>query len=762
MRLVGQEEAVRYGWAEIIEDAEPPAGYKRVGFSLIPYGVMDSCKNMVRTTAGRIAVRGGSQSKLTLASTTQVLAINRYSQDGLALVGFNSAGPSHTVFLYSADLATQVAATAMGWTPASPARPVITELFEKLFICDATVGLSNRQQLVSVNASGTVTAVTANLGGSNEALRPFCVATYNSVLFASGFDTGQLDAPAKLWHSFLGQSPDVAPPNNFDPNAWNIIGAQGEYITAMVPGQNVLLIAKEAELYQLTGYGEALPGFQYAVQQVENSDYLGCKWPGALCYAEGYWYGASEAGPWRYDGSKPPEVLVRHRLRSWPSVISLDKAVVRYDPTRRCILFGFVTGSDTAIRDVWLWDIDAEGWVSDWRLPVGVNDVFAIATSGLAAPNGSPNGLAITDTSATLTSISGTIGTQDITSSTEIWTDSGSGFVKSLVLNPNVLSFTVPSMPANTAISVKARYIKNGIVSPFTSTVTAHTLLSPPTISATATGQTTATVQVTQQSNLSTLNLTRNAGLIKTWTNQPNGTVTLSDTGLSASTTYVYSVTATRSDWPASINTSAAATAQVTTQSSGGGGGGGIATPGSPTFADTSASLSTVSMSFTPGDPTLETEVWCDEGSGMSLVTTLGAGVSGYTIVGLSAGTAVPTKLRHKDGAGNTGSFSLTESGHTLLPAPVITSGGADQGDITVNVKALASGTQITLNRGATFLKNFVGVSKGTTYSYGDFGVSCGNSYVYSAVLINSSWPSSINTSAQGSANLSTLACGPE
>lgn len=761
MRLVGAEESVRYGWSEIIEDAEPAEGYRRVGFSLVPYGVMDSCLNFVKTTAGRTAVRGGSQVKLTLPTTTEVLSINRYSQDGVAIVGYNSAaGGSHEVSLYSADLSTLVASGSLGWTGGA-ARAHSVELFEKMYIADATPGIGNRKQLVSVNASGVVTPVTAQLGGASEAVRPFCIATYSSVLFASGFDTGQVDAPAKLWASFLGQSPDAAPPANFDPQAWIIIGAQGEYITAMAPGQSVLLIAKEAELYQLTGAGQANPGWQYAVQPVENSDYLGVKWPGGLCYAEGYWYGISEAGPWRYDGSKPPEVLVRSRLRSWGDVTSISQAVVRYDPTRRAVMFGLITGTDTSIRNIWLYDIDQEGWVGDWRLPIGVNDCFAIAESGLAAPSGPPTGLAINDSAATLTSISGSLGNSDITSSTEVWVDSGSGYVKNQTLNPNVLTFTVTGLPANLAGNLKLRYIKNGIPSAFGPSTPIHTLLSPPLLTATATSPTTVTVQVTQQSNLSDVKLTRNAGLIKTWPAQPNGQVTLNDTGLTASTTYAYSATASRADWPSVINTSTAATAQVTTPASGGGGGGTIATPGTPTFADGSATLTSAHASFTPGNPTLETEVWCNRGSGFALDQTLGAGVTSFTISGLPNGYAVPTELRHKDGAGNTGPFSPIVNGHTLLPAPVVTSGGADQGDITVNVKALAAGSQITLSRGATAIKTWVGITAGTTYSYADFGVSCGNSYTYTAVLLNSSWPSSIDT-ATGEASLSTLACGPQ
>lgn len=761
MRLVGAEESVRYGWAEIIEDAEPAEGYKRVGFSLVPYGVMDSCVNFVKTTAGRTAVRGGSQVALTLPTTTEVLAIQRYSQDGVAIVGYNSAaGGSHAISLRSADLSTQVASTSLGWT-GSPARAHMVELFEKIYVADATPGIGNRKQLVSVNASGTVTPVTANLGGASEAVRPFCIATYSSVLFASGFDTGQVDAPAKLWASFLGQSPDVAPPDNFDPNAWIIIGAQGEYITAMVPGQSVLLIAKEAELYQLTGAGQANPGWQYAVQPVENSDYLGVKWPGGLCYAEGYWYGVSEAGPWRYDGSKPPEVLVRARLRSWGGVTSISQAVVRYDPTRRAVMFGLITGTDTAIRNIWLYDIDQEGWVGDWRLPVAVNDCFAIAESGLAAPSGPPTGLAINDSAATLTSISGSLGSTDITSSTEVWVDSGAGYVKNQTLNPNVLSFTVAGLASNLAGNIKLRYVKNGIASAFGASAPFHTRLSPPLLSATTTGQTTATVRVTQQSNLSTINLTRNAGLIKTWASQPNGQVTLNDTGLTASTTYLYSATVTRADWPSVINTSTAVTAQITTSGSGGGGGGTIATPGAPSFVDASATLTSVSATFTPGDATLETEVWCNRGSGFALDQTLGAGVGSFTITGLPNGYAVPTELRHKDGVGNTGPFSSIVTGHTLLPAPLVSSGGADQGDITINVKALVNASQITLSRGGTAIKTWVGIVAGTTYSYADFGVSCGNSYTYTAVLLNSSWPASIDT-ATGGAGLSTLACGPQ
>lgn len=758
MRLKGSPEAVKYGWTSIIENAEPADGYRLAGFRLIPVGVMDSCYNFVRTADGRLAVRGGSQAKLTLNDTnnmTSVLAMERYSQDGSIIVAHDTVGAQHHFFLYSADLGTLVHKNSLlGWSGAEPSRPRAVELFEKLYVTDATEGIAGRQQMVAISADGTQTNVQPNIGGSGtEILHPYCAAVYNNVLFIAGQDFGETDAPAMVRHSFLGQDPSVAA--GWDPLAFNTIGAAGEYVRAMEPGNSILLIAKESELYRLTGFGQALPGWQYRVQPVDNTDYLGVKWPGALRYAEGYWYGVAESGPWRSDG-QTTEILVRPRLRSWQQVTALDRAVVRYDPFRRVIMFGFVIAGQTQISRVWLWDIDAEHWVSDWILPVTVNDFVAVAEAGLAAPTGAPGTPSITHTSATLTTVTGVAVLTDTSASTEIWIDRGAGFVKDQVLVPAATAFTISGLTNSTAYPIQARHIKNGIASGYGGVAFGYTLLQSPQLSASVIGPSEIDLTLVQQSAGSDLKLLNDSVLIKTWAAQPNGTVTFANTSLSSGTQYTYVAESFRGDWPSAIQTSAPVTVMATT--TGSGGGGGLAIPSVPTFNASDSTLTAVTATFSPGDPALSTEVWANQGSGYVLITTLTPATTTFTIPSCPNGTAIPCKLRHKDGSGNVGAYGSIGTGFTLLPAPTVSNASSERTSITVSVHGAVMAT-VTLQRDGITIKTWTNAAAGTN-SFTDIGVDCGNSYTYSAFLTRSDWPAGITQSATTTESFDTLGCG--
>lgn len=760
MRLKGTEELISSGWVGgIVEDAEPSDGYRKSGFTMVPVGIMDACTNFVRTTDGRLAVRNGSQAVVQLddglgTNASSVLAIQRYSQDGAVLVFYEASAGVHFAALYSGDLQTRVvsAATNLAWnkTPNDPpARPRVVELFEKLYIGDATRALADRQPLVALDAAGTKTAVLADFGSGSEAVRPYALAVYNNVLFISGQDAGQVNAPAMVRHSFLGKPPENA--DGFDPEAYATIGAAGEFITAMVPGRSILLIAKENELYRLSGFGRALEGWQYAVQPIENTDYVGVKHPGAMCFAEGYWYGVGESGPFRTDGLSI-EMLVRPRLRSWRNVTALDQAVVRYDPTRRAILFGLVTGNATAINTVWLWDIDAEQWMADWLLPVAVNDIYALATQGLAGPDAAPSSLTIDHTQATLSSVTGSFTTGDTTAKTNVWVDKGTGFVLALTLNPNVTTFTIPGLPNSAKCPVKVEHIKNGISSGFTGVVYGYTVLAAPTLEVTGTGANSVNLSATQQANGADLVLKRDGTTIKTWVAQPSGTLPYADTGRASSTTYTYTLYSTRADWPASLVQSATVTAQATTGASN------ITPPGSPVFDHSQATASTCHFSFTPGDASLPTEVWVNHGSGFTFLTQLAAGVTTYTVSFLNANTALPVELRHKDPAtGSTSLFSAIGTGYTTLTAPTLASPTSDHTSITVNVTVPVR-ANLTLKRDGTTIATWSNVLN--TQSKYDSGLACSNGYTYTASFVAVDWPAQLQQSPTATSSFSTAECG--
>lgn len=543
------------GWGGVVEDADASVGFDGAK----PIGVMDSCVNFVPTGTGRLAVRGGSTVKLTLEdgaanAMSSVLAQARYSQVGTALVAHRAAASKHYGFLYSADLSSLVARTDLGWNSATAARPRIVELFERVFIADANRSLASRQQMVSLTAAGVLTAMTADLGSGAEALKPYCIATYNNHLFVAGQDAGGVSSPAMVRHSFLGRSPDAA--NGFQKDAYAIIGSQGEFVTAMVPGESVLLVAKERELYRLSGFGRGVDGWQFAVQQLDNTEYVGVKWPGALTHAEGWWYGVGEAGPFATDG-KQIDVLVAPRRRSWRAVGSLDKAIVRYDPERRLILFGFVTTGATDVRALWLWDIDAEQWVGEWTLPIGVSDVFPLATGTAPGPTtAAPSAATIDHPSATLTSVAGTFTAGDAASQTEVWADTGAGFSLRSTLASGVTSFTVTGLPSTTRVPVKLRHAKDGIPGPFSAETTAYTLLAPPTLVQAAASKTTIDLDVTQNADAADLFLERDGSPFMNWSAQPIATLSVHDGGLSCGTGYAYAAYATLASWPAAINTS--------------------------------------------------------------------------------------------------------------------------------------------------------------------------------------------------------------
>ena len=747
MRLHGSEESVRAGWSGIYEDAEPTDAYRKVGFTLVPIGLMDSSANMVRTANSRFAVRGGSQTAVAMldesgSALTQMLTMQRYSQDGALVVGYRDATQRHTLALYSADLATELARHDITAWPAGPAAvPHAAELFEKMYLADATRQIGARQQLVSVDATGTMVAVAADLGNGSEVLKPYTVAVYNNTLFISGQDVGGLSAPAMVRHSFLGVSPDAA--GNFDSNAYETVGAAGEYITAMIPGRNVLLVAKENELYRISGFGRALAGWQFVTTPIENTDYVGAIAPKGICFAEGYWYGVSGVGPWRTDGINI-EVLVRSRLRSWRQVTHLERAVVRYDPTRRLILFGLVTGSATAINTIWLYDMDAEQFISDWTLPAPANDVYALAQQGVIGPAAKPGVPTFQDDLATLTTVAGSVTLGDTSAPTEIWVDRNTGvFVLDQTLPLGVSTFTIQGLVNSTQYPVKARAVKNGQYTTFSAVGKAYTKLAPPILQAVQTASDTVTLTVEQQAGAdSDLSVTRSEGglTLATFTTLPAGSIeTVTDTQVSVGNLYHYFATTTNAAWPAAIQTAFVEVALGVTTT-----GVNMLPPSAPAFVDAQATTGSVHITFTPSDNSLQTEVAYSVDGGAAATVTLAAGVAAADVAdaAMKGTNRVSVRLRQTDGT-NFSAYTEWVVGHTVIALPRISvpSSGADW-----NVIAMDADIEVEfiLKRGTTLLVQ----TPGTTHSsYYDSGLTAGKPYSYNLTAYRADWPADMNYS---------------
>lgn len=591
----------------ITEDAEPSMGMMYGEM----VGVMDSCINFAPTGAGplresiysapkqsRIAVRGGSANKygcndgVIPTNFTSVLAINRYSQAGVAVVGHITGTSKHWCLQAAADFSSTSQRTDLSWNTATPRRPRIVELFEKLYVADATDIISNRQQLTSVDSGGVAKAVTADLGSGLEVFKPYCIEVFNNVLFASGQVAGIVQEPAVLWHSYLGTSPDVNIASGTGTEGWNalaynFIGAKGEPIRAMKSGDNGMLIAKENQLYLLSGFGAAVAGWQYAVTPVDNTDAVGCMWPGALTFVEGSWYGIGNAGAWISDGQSVRNITPPRR-RSWQNVVTLNQATVKFIPDRRCVAFGILNTGSTSIDTYWLYQIDRHVWIADWKPPIGSNDIIALPSAAFSGPTAPPVSITMTPASSTLTSVTGTVTLGDATAATEISIDAGGGlgYVVDQTLAPATTAFTsVTAIASSTQVQVRARHVKNGIYSNYCTNVSGYTKLATPAIVQVGPNQyNVVNLSVTQNANNRSLYVKRNGAFIKTdgsaLTPPPptyptplaTGTYSIIDDNssplLTCGTVYTYTCYSEDLTWPAAIQQSAVATGTGTTDCS--------------------------------------------------------------------------------------------------------------------------------------------------------------------------------------------------
>jgi len=553
------------GWVGGVNENAPPVADPEGGA-----GTLDQAQNFFPTGVGKLAVRGGSQVKRTL-NCNRALYLRPFTPTGAIAVahtdGTGLNGTKHYIWRLTADLAFFAATellseTDLVWNVATPARPIGAELFEKMFLADATVDYSARQGLVCLTGAGVVTPVSFDLGGGAQQLKPYVVEEFNNHLFVAGYENMTLsaDAPATLRHSYLGISPEAA--GGFDPLAYNYIGAKGQRITGLKKGRGLMLVAKANELYRVTGFGIAKPGWTFAVEMVQNTQGLGVSNPYALTYAGGYWYGIGEGGPFRSDGFGA-EFLGLPRERSWGKTTNLSYAWAIYHPDRNVVLFGLnqtpvPSGrSATYPTVVWIWDCQREEWMGDVAMSADMMYAHAIPTGTVLGPTALPNTLAFTHASATTSSVAATWANGDATAATELWlrdeTHGGSYYLWATAAAAATTA-TLSSLTSGSNYKAKIRHIKAGVASDWTAEVDAYTALPAPGLTGEDLGfgmkVLSASVPIAHGQVLTE----RNAGLVDTQTVTVIGTYIYRD-----STTDVHDYRSRLYDvaWPAAIQYSA-------------------------------------------------------------------------------------------------------------------------------------------------------------------------------------------------------------
>jgi hypothetical protein len=595
-KLKGDETLEIPSWVGGLEKNTPPA--------LNEPGTLADGQNLVPTQAARLACRGGSRIVTTLhndgagAEVTGLAGLFPWTSIGAVVLGYDTIQHKSYAWYMTQDMAFKGATEAQSrvdlsleptgtvfhgsWkdTGGSPI-PQATELFEGIYLCDATLSVASRRYFLSLNQTvpvvqvgspnpdvkvprfafagtgdnGTATAgagttltdttkawrtnqfagqtvtivggtaagefaiVTSNTGtvltvpswstpgtspdatsqyivtpGIPREMTPYCLETYNNVLFIAGYgdeSAGNVDRPEYLRHSFLG----IAPSNSlalgdnsdgFDKNAWNIIGAKGQRITAMKQGRGFLLVAKANELYRVSGAGRAYPGWQYAVEMVMNTSGLGVANPSALCFAEGYWYGIGAAGMFRTDGFTVTP-MIGPRKADFLSIDNLASSFCFYHPDRRLVVFGVhPQGTIPASYpwELWTWDTERERWQPDWVFATPTaffhgNNIATTSVPGPSAPPSAPMSAAPTTTGFTASWTNG-----DATAQTEVWLLDGVTMTWDLntTVAAAINTVAVTGCTQHTTCSFKVRHVKNGLYSAYSATLPVQTLIAPPVL----------------------------------------------------------------------------------------------------------------------------------------------------------------------------------------------------------------------------------------------------------------------------------------
>lgn len=538
------------GWVSgVVQDAEP---------GVLAPGTLVEGRNLVPTPAGRLRTRGGTRVAQTLhddqatpAEISHVLALRPFTGVGALAIGWADAVDKHFAWRLEQDMAFATGSEATSrhdltsvssWANASaPGRPVMAEVFEKMYLADATETYGNRNTLVSIANDGTVTKPQFAFGaGAAAAVYPYCLEEYNGVLFIAGYgteDAGDGDRPEYLRHSFLGRSPDAA--NGFDIDAWNLIGSKGQRITALRKGRGLLLVSKANEFYRVSGFGRAYAGWQYAVEAVDNPLGLGAANPNCLIYAEGSWWGVGDQGPFRTDGFRV-DSLVGPRLRDWNGIDRPTEAWVSWHPERRLVLFGLHPTEASAGRSatypwkVWAWDVDRQVWQPDWTMGAdlffasAVEAVSSATAAGSAAPSAPPSAPVTSGETTTGYTASWTNG--DAAAETEFWEKEGSGGTWTLidVIAAGTATYAQTGRTNHTQYYWKVRHRKNGIASDYTAETSAQTLIAAPGLAGEPDGAF-AKLTITQNAGGTTVTVQRSPGGAGTWTTVITETLSAGD-----------------------------------------------------------------------------------------------------------------------------------------------------------------------------------------------------------------------------------------
>jgi len=570
------------GWVQgVVEGAEP---------GTLALGTIEDGENFVPTRAGRQRTRGGSRIMLTLkddngtpAELAHVCAIVPFTAVGGLIIGWSNTENAHYAYRVTADMGYEpneansiknlTTAPSTTWDNASaPARPVMAEVWEKMFIADATTTFSARNELLGFDNAGTVTLPKFVFGsGASTALQPYCLEEYNGVLFIAGYgteDAGDLDRPEFLRHSFLGKSPDAA--DGFHADAWNLIGSKGQRITALRKGRGILLVAKENEFHRVSGFGRAFAGWQYQVEPVENTQGLGIANPKALVFAEGFWWGIGAQGPLRTDGFAL-ESLVGPRRPSWRGIDNVADSWVGYHPERRLMLFGLhptesATGrSATYPWVVWAWDIQRSVWQPNHKYGADLFHASAITTttgSSSGASGGPSAAPSSPSTSAETTSgYQGNWTNGDATAQTEFWEKVGSGGTWRLetVIAAATALYAQTGRTNHIEHFWRVRHTKSGIKSQWDveAGTSAQTLIAVPGCSAAQVGSTSEVeLTLTQNSDGTDLVVERQIDsggytVWNTYSSQPSGTFVVNDGGVECGEVADYKARSRDSGWPA-------------------------------------------------------------------------------------------------------------------------------------------------------------------------------------------------------------------
>ena len=488
-RLTGGAQTQRVpGWTGGIQEATEPV------YATRDAGVALRAGSNAWHENGQVERRGGSVEAAAYTAGRLLVGLVPFSQTGLLAI--TNDGTTHRVHAHAPDgvfaLPTATTGTeadstedlGSGWNGAAGV-PVGAELFEAVYLADDSPAATRRplQKIALSGGSLAVTTPTYELGAGPAAAATFAgVEAFASVVFGWGYGSEDTpDEPHTLRHSFLGKDPGAA--DGFDPDAYATIGAQGQPIRAAKAGQGVLLVAKEAELYRISGAGAALPGWQFAIQPIDASLGAGCVNARSLVYAEGWWYGVGRDGPWRCNGAQVFP-LRSNRSASWRAVGDAASAFVVHHPRRRAVLFGFDESASSLAGDgatvLWTWDLETNAWSPDQRFPRRVLAAAPVAPSGVVVPTTPSSvsqrlGGAFREDAVQLRWVNGLP-----TQATEVWAATSAAGNQLVATVPAGISGVVlTGLAAGTQYDVTLRHV-GAVETPFTAPVAVYTRPAAP------------------------------------------------------------------------------------------------------------------------------------------------------------------------------------------------------------------------------------------------------------------------------------------